>query len=344
MKNIFFVIAIFLSVQSLAQKNLISNGGFEFDLQDWNGDAAVLSLYDKKEGNNAALISQFTGAEWKGIDQLISIPKNTYALSFSVWIKTNNIQGGKEAYNAGVMTVEILGAGNAHISYENVAQVQGSSSWTKYKKIVLLPKEAKKFRVMLALAQTSGIIMFDEVKAETLSEDDYLKEMQTEAFEKRKAAMEEAAKPKSLVNGNFENELVGWNGVAKVTADAKEAVSAVGISSTEEKWTGIDQMADVPADAKFIQISGWLKANEIKQGKESWNNGVFIVEFTNKEGKNKTGSDELVGSLTGNTDWTYFEKKISIPQGTAKYRLMLSLSNCVGTLLADDVQVHFLNQ
>ena len=82
MKKI-FLLPVFLSPYFLiAQKNLVSNGGFEFELNDWRGEAAI-SLYDKKFGNASCIVNQYVGAEWKGIDQTISIPKNTVCLLYT---------------------------------------------------------------------------------------------------------------------------------------------------------------------------------------------------------------------------------------------------------------------
>ncbi len=90
-------------------------------------------------------------------------------------------------------------------------------------------------------------------------------------------------------------------------------------------------------------MSGWLKADKINKGKETWNNGVFILELT-KDGQTKATDDKLIGSVTASEDWTFFDKTFDLPQDAEKFRLMLALSNCTGTLLADDIKVTFLNQ
>ena len=43
MKKISVLFVLFLSINSFAQKNLVANGGFEMELNDWRGDVAKLS-------------------------------------------------------------------------------------------------------------------------------------------------------------------------------------------------------------------------------------------------------------------------------------------------------------
>lgn len=324
-------------LSAYGQKNLVKNGGFETgSTENWRGDVAVVNNFDKKAGKSSSMINQFTGQQWKGIDQIVLIPKETYALEFSVWIKADNIDGGEDAWNAGVMTVELLTGGEANISYENIAQVTGSTGWTEYKKTVIVPNGAKKFRIMLALAQTNGSVLFDEVSAVAYSTADFEKKKEDE----RKAAQNAEGQFK---NGNFEKGTEGWRGSVTLVNTAKEGAAAVAITSSQLTWTGIDQLAAIPAGSKKIQVSGWLKADKINRGKESWNNGVFILELT-KDGQTKATEDQIIGSITASEDWTFFDKTFTIPQDAEKFRLMLALSNCTGTLLADDIKVNFLNQ
>ncbi|MFP5437242.1 MAG: carbohydrate binding domain-containing protein [Bacteroidia bacterium] len=332
-----YILPLLGILSAYGQKNLVKNGSFETGTtENWRGDGALINNFDKKAGKSSGMINQFTGQQWKGIDQVVSIPKETYALEFSVWIKADNIEGGKDAWNAGVMTVELLTGGEANVSYENVAQVTGSAGWTQYKKTVIVPNGAKKFRIMLALAQTNGSVLFDEVSAVAYTTADFEKKKDDE----RKAAQTAAAQFK---NGNFETGTEGWRGNVTLVTTAKEGASAVAITSAQPTWTGIDQLAAIPPGIKKIQISGWLKADKIVRGKESWNNGIFILELT-KDGQTKATEDQLIGSVTASEDWTFFDKTFTLPQDAEKFRLMLALSNCTGTLLADDIKVNFLNQ
>ncbi|MDI1255609.1 MAG: hypothetical protein PSV16_05870 [Flavobacterium sp.] len=173
MKSLIAFLFLIVTIPIFAQKNLISNGNFDTDATNWRGDALKFNRIYKYSGTGSGMINQFVGAEWKGVDQISNIPKTTYAIEFTVFIKSEGIEGGKENYNAGVMTIEFTTAVGQSVSYENIAEVKGSNDWKMYKRIVILPPNAKQFRTMLALAQTPGTIYFDDVKAVALSEAEY---------------------------------------------------------------------------------------------------------------------------------------------------------------------------
>jgi len=335
MKKVITLLCSVACTFAFGQRNLIKNGGFESELTNWRGDVATLSPYDKKAGVYSCMINQFTGLDWKGLDQIASIPKDTYAIEFSVWVKADGIEGGKEAYNTGAVIVDFMTGSETKVGNESIAQVKGTTAWAVYKKIVPVPQKAQKIRLMLALAQTSGTVLFDEIKAVPLSQAEY---------EKLTAPKEtgNANTTTLFTNGNFEKQLEGWRGNGEAeTAIVKEGKTAIAISSQQEIWTAADQIADVPEGVKQVKISGWLKAEKITQGKEAWNNGVFAVEFT-KDGSSKTIDDQMISMVTGSTEWTFVEKTYTLPASSAKFRLMLALSNCKGKLLADDIQVTFL--
>lgn len=335
MKKTITLLCSVVCMGAFGQKNLIKNGGFENELLNWRGDVATLSPYDKKAGNYSCMINQFTGQEWKGLDQIASIPKETYAIEFSTWVKANGIEGGKEAYNIGAVIVDFMTGSETTVGNESIAQVKGTTAWTLYKKIVTIPQKAQKIRLMLALAQTNGSVLFDDIKAVPLSQTEY---------EKLTAPKETGNSTTATLftNGNFEKQLEGWRGTGIAeTAAVKEGKTALAITSQQETWTAADQIADVPEGTKQVKISGWLKAENIVQGKEVWNNGVFAVEFT-KDGSAKTIDDQMISMVTGSTEWTFVEKTYTVPASSGKFRLMLALSNCKGKLLADDIQVTFL--
>lgn len=339
MKNLLLFSVLLFSIMGKAQTNLIKNGGFEKEMENWRGDIGKISPYDKKIGKNSFIINQFVGKEWKGVDQIASIPKNAYAITFSTWIKTDAIEGGKEAYNAGVMTVEFTNSGDKNISYENIAQIKGTTPWTLYTKTVIIPENAKKIRVMLALAQTSGTILYDDVKAIIKSEEDYLIDNPLVSTTKSSKVASEISNSKTFLNGGFEQGIANWNGNATVsTTEKKEGNSSIFINSNANSWVAIDQSVSIGEDIKFVEILGWLKAKDIKQGKEIWNNGMFIVEFTNNNNI-KTTEDQIIGSITGSTDWILSQKTLPIPEGSRKMRIMLALSACTGTLYADNIQI-----
>ncbi|WP_433764477.1 carbohydrate binding domain-containing protein [Flavobacterium ginsenosidimutans] len=174
MKQLFLFSLLLLSAIANAQMNLVKNGAFERDLVNWRGEEiAALSPYEKKSGKNSVMINQFTGAEWRALDQIVLIPKLTYAVECSVWIKTDQVENQKEEYKAAAVILEFTNDNDKQISTETIAQVKGTTSWTNYKKAVKIPSGAKKIRIMLALAQTNGTVFFDDVNLKALGEEEY---------------------------------------------------------------------------------------------------------------------------------------------------------------------------
>lgn len=343
MKSMLLLPFCLMSFMMFSQKNLVLNGGFDLNTDKWWADNLNQNTVVKKVGSGSAMIVQYVGKEWKGADQRINIPKGTYAITFSAYLKADAIQGG-ESYGAGILNAEFLNGANKQIVSENIAQVKGTADWKLYTKTVLVPEGSKTVKVIIALQSTPGTAFFDEIKAITLNEEDYLKTMQAEARAKKAEALAKEAIPKTFENANFEAGLDHWNGSGTVsTSDKKEGNSAASITSTTNEWTAIDQTADIKEGTKTIEVSTWLKAKDIKPGKDSWNNGVFIIELT-RDGKTKTMDDQLIGTVSATTDWTFFKKSIQIPSDTKKYRIMLALSSCTGTLLADDLQIQMINE
>jgi hypothetical protein len=343
MKSAVLLSVFLISSVMFSQKNLVINGGFDQNTDNWWADNLNQNAVIKKVGTGSCMIVQYVGKEWKGGDQKINIPKGTYAIAFSAYVKGDAIQGG-ESYGAGIVNAEFLNGADKQIASENIAQVKGTVDWKLYSKMVLVPEGAKRVKLLIALQSTPGTVFFDDIKAVTVTEEEYKKVMQAEAMAQKTETLTEETTSKILENANFEGGLKNWNGPGVVsTTDKKEGDSAVSITSSVNEWTAIDQIADIPNGTKTIEVSGWLKAKDIKSGKDPWNNGMFIIELT-RDGKVKTVDDQLIGTVTGTTDWTYFKKNIPVPFGTKKYRIMLALSMCTGTLLADDIQIKMLSE
>ena len=338
MKALLVLSLLLITVTNNAQTNLIKNPGFETELLNWRGEeVATISPYDKKSGKNSCTINQFVGAEWKAVDQIITIPKNTAAIEISGWVKTEGVEKGKNDWNTGKFDVEFLNSGEKGIKNESIASVLGTTPWSFYKKTITVPAGSSKLRVMLALGQTNGTIFFDDLKAVPFTQEQMDK---IQAEENAKTAAASEVKAKELANTGFENGINSWRGNAVVSSTVfKEGKAALVLNSATFDWTGIDQIADVPDNATTITLSGWLKSDNIKQGKDPWNNGLFNVEFTGS-GDQKTG-DQNIAFVTSTTDWTYYTKTLPLPEGTKKYRIMLALGFASGTLYADALSVDF---
>ncbi len=337
MKKVFLTTTLIATTFFSAQKNLLTNGGFEYDSENWNNESVLsISPYSKQSGGKGGSITEFTSPQWKGIDQSFSIPKNTAAIEVSAWLKADGIEKGKNDWNRAVMIVEINGKG------ENIALLDGTTPWKEYKKVIPVNKE-RSGKVMIALSECTGSFFFDDIKITALSQEDLnkIQEQETKRYEVKVITDSTPLEILKLTNGNFENGLEGWRGNAETTSEEKsEGLKSLKLSSENPVWYGIDQIADIPEGSASLDISAMVKTKDLKTGKNDWNTGVMIVEFSN-DGTAKTSDDQPVFFVSETKEWQKFSKNILIPAGTKKYRIMLALSEATGTMFVDDVQVRF---
>ena len=341
MKKILISLA-FLSIVSLfAQKNLIKNGSFELDKDSWRGENVLtINPYIKRTGEKGGNIYEYTSPSWKGIDQEFNIPKNTVALEISAWVRTDAIEKGENNWNKAVIVLELSGKN------QNIAELEGTTPWQLVKKIIATENN-RSGRLMIALSECTGSFLFDDIKITPISKEEYDKIIDEDIKKKEAISLQNSQNPSSknnieeFSNGNFENGISSWRGTVNLSNTIKkEGNTALVLTSASKDWVGIDQLFNVPKEAKSVTISGWLKSDDIVQGENVWNNGLLNVEFTS-DGKTKTANDESITFVTGTKDWQQYSKTFNLPKDTQKLRLMIALGFATGTLYADDIQVKF---
>lgn len=341
MKKLLISFAVLNIAPLFAQKNLIKNGGFELEADSWRGENVLtINPYLKRSGDKGGNIYEYTSPSWKGIDQEFTIPKNTAALEISAWVKTDAVEKGKNNWNKAVIVLEIGG------KTQNIADLEGTTPWQLVKKII--PTENNRSgRLMLALSECTGSFLFDDIKVTPISKDDYAKIVDEDIKKKEAISLQTSQNPSSktnteeFTNGNFENGTSSWRGAVNLSNTIKkEGNTALVLTSSSKDWVGVDQIFNVPKEAKSVTITGWLKSENIVQGENPWNNGLLNVEFST-DGKNKTANDESITFVTGTKDWQQYSKTFNLPKDTQKLRLMIALGFATGTLYADDIQVKF---
>ena len=339
MKKVVLSIFSISSLMTFGQKNLISNGSFEYDAQSWNNEIVLtIDPYNKRTGSKGGNITEYTTPQWKGIDQNFSIPKNTAAIEISAWVKTDGVEKGKNDWNKAVIIVAINGKG------ESIISLDGNSPWQQVKKIIPINKD-RSGKLMLALSECTGSFFFDEIRISPISQEDYNKIVEAETKKNEvKVFTDDSPVEKALFsNGDFENGLQGWRGNGETTTEEKfSGQKSIKITSQTQTWTGVDQIFDIPDNSKTLDISAMVKTKDIKQGKNDWNKAVMIVEFTTN-GTQKTSQDEPVFFVTEAKDWQKFSKSLPIPEHSKKMRIMLALSDATGIMYVDDIKLNFNN-
>ena len=337
MRKIIFSLVILSTTLSFAQKNLIKNGGFEYYISNWDGDnTLIINPYTKHLGSKGGSITQYTSPTWKGISQEFNIPKNTLAIEVSAWLKVDGVVKGDKNWNQAILTVEIDGTGT------NLASLDGTTGWKEYKKIVPLNND-RSGKLMIALSECTGTFYFDDISVTPVSQEELNKFTEEETRKHQVNVITDSTPLEvlKLSNDSFENGLENWRGDAAISTTEKfEGNKSLKLTSTNPVWTGIDQIADVPNDAKTIDISAYAKTVNLKQGPHDWSKGLMAVEFT-KDGSTKSGEDQSVFLIGDVKDWQKFSKTLPIPKGVRRYRIMLALNEATGTMFVDDVQVKF---
>ena len=164
----FFIglLVLLVSYNAHAQKNLVTNGGFEDDMYGWDGNAAKTTPWDKKAGKNSCAIITANADNWVGIDQVIDIPKKAKAIEFSAWLKANNVVKGKNDWDGAVFTVVFLdGQGKEMGEGVNIARLTGDQDWALFKQTIKIPEKVFSFKILLAMGNAAGTMLIDDVVA-----------------------------------------------------------------------------------------------------------------------------------------------------------------------------------
>ena len=168
--SICFVSMLCIASVAGAQKNLVTNGGFEDDdLYGWNNNGAMQTPYSFKSGKLSCAIVTTNTDNWVGIDQTIRIPTKVQNVEFSAWIKTTNVVKGKNDWDGAVFTVVFLDSEDKQIGEGvNIARITGSTDWTFYDKVIKMQEKAYSFKILAAMGNASGTMLIDDVGAKAV--------------------------------------------------------------------------------------------------------------------------------------------------------------------------------
>jgi hypothetical protein len=136
-----------------------------------------------------------------------------------------------------------------------------------------------------------------------------------------------------VVNGNF-TTLSGWtcSTTSGIDLAAEKELSRVHISNTAPEYKNIFQEISIDrAKVKQITVKARIKIRDVIPGRQEWEMARIIVLFFDENGKQVGGWPEL-GRFTGTFDWSDKIQVMNVPEGAAKIKLMVELSNCMGDM------------
>lgn len=143
-----------------------------------------------------------------------------------------------------------------------------------------------------------------------------------------------------LVNPGFEQKSEGWTfwgGEQSSTAHAGSF--GLKISQEAPKWSGAHQVIRFPKSTSTVEVKGWMKAENVIKGENSWEVARIGVEFLDDEGNMVGGHMPVVGSAEGTTDWELLENTYDVPDGATQIKVQAALGNCTGTAFYDDMSL-----
>ncbi len=133
-----------------------------------------------------------------------------------------------------------------------------------------------------------------------------------------------------LKNGDFEDGLRHWQVPAwfknGLTPEADPGVNQ-GPGNGSLKLAGRDasqgyviQQIVIPADAKRLRISGWMKTQGFQN---AWAARIQVEIFNAKSEKVGPGFPMITPVRNSDTDWTEYGRDIELPEGARYFRVIL---------------------
>lgn len=323
------LIVLFCSFNGLTQ-NVLSNSDFELKNRDWiSWGSKVCST--AHQGTYGIEITNKV-AKWSGMHQIIALPDSVTRVEVSGWMKTENIIGGKESWEKARISVEFIDKLEQVVGgYPSpVAIADGSTPWTQYNSILDVHKGAKAVKVVIALGNCTGTAWFDDLSCEFISD--------------KKTNDNQGSLDNQLLNAGFE-ETAGWNYFgSQIARTAHSGRYGLKIINRKQEWNGADQEIVLPENARKITVSGYIKADSVVQGKQSWEKARISIEFLDISGNLVNGYPPVTGETVGTHDWKEFSNSYSIPPNARKVKVQCALGNATGTAFFDDIKLTIYNE
>lgn len=155
-----------------------------------------------------------------------------------------------------------------------------------------------------------------------------------------------AALASQLANGNFENQLEGWNvwGGVPVQTGCHESKNCVQVSNAAPTWSGMDQIVQLPGAARSVEVSGWMRTENVVPGAQSWEKARVAIEFRDRAGDRVGGWPPVAYETMGTTGWTSFKRQYTLPEDAVGVLVQAALGNATGTAFFDGLEMRILDK
>jgi hypothetical protein len=151
----------------------------------------------------------------------------------------------------------------------------------------------------------------------------------------------EATAQNQLKNGTF--EIVGgswnfWGGIQQ-----RDIVLGGGyalkVKLDKPKWSGADQVIFLPKEATKVEVSGWIRTENVVQGLLDYEQARIAIEFLDDNGILVGGYPPVTGQVSGTTNWKFYKRFYEVPEGGTQLKVQAALGNCTGTAYFEDIEV-----
>ncbi len=132
-----------------------------------------------------------------------------------------------------------------------------------------------------------------------------------------------------IKNGDFTSN-TDWNGNFSLQPGPKGA-QAAHLENPQFAWNSTEQEVALPQPAPpALEISGWMKCEDIVQGQKDWEKCRITVTFFDPHGTQVGGWPSDIARENGTKDWALYSNQYSVPSGAATAKVELQLDNCTG--------------
>lgn len=304
-KKILFT-ALLFSLTSLTfgsteeSQNALKNGGFEEGIKGWiNWGGQVNGQLQYKGLQGAGVYS--AEAEWKGMNQIVKIPKNARTFKVEGYMKTDEVVAGKESWEKALISVEFLDETDSALnSYPpNTAEIEGTTGWTKYSRNYSINFLATSVNVILALGNATGSAQFDNISLVFFDESNNPMKISDFKYNNHPLLDKHLSAKNCITDGGFTQNSDSWYiPEGALVNEGEDGSTCIKVGNVSGDYWAV-QVINLPQNINKIVVSGKIASENVVLGEEFWESASVSAEFVDSTGR-KVGEYPMpIGNISG---------------------------------------------
>ena len=225
----------------------------------------------------------------------------------------------------------------------DIARLKGTHDWDYYSNQYSIPPGTDHARVGLVLNNCAGKAWFTGIQCLVYDYD--LKPLAAgKPTHPERQAPRVVKGDNWIMNPGFELPGSGEWGQSHITGNGHESAHCDVAQNDVPSWNLAGQLVSFQGQKPaYVVYSGWVKTQGVVRGKETWEAARLGIDFRDEQNKQVGGWQDSVCKVLGDTEWTYYERKFSLPAGTAQAWVDAGLGNCTGKAWFDDLSLTLLD-